>query len=241
MAMIAERFLHKGRWWTRYTDQPYDCWVMAADLGKRVDFTAITAIEHTRTPLADQWDVDEVKAVTRQKVEERFAVRGLQRLPLNMDYTIQAERIRALLLGPPINGQADLVVDDAGVGAPVADQMITHGKLNPVRVTLTGTGLEVRRHAYRKYTVPKLTLVSHLDAHLNSGELIFAEDLALREVAVDELSNFQRHVTAAGRSTFEARSGAHDDIVLSAGFGLWWAVEKRRINRGRVSSVRGLY
>jgi len=240
MAVVSERFWYKGRQWPRLSEQPYHRWVMAVDLGKRNDYTVPSAIQHTRVPL-DAWDSDPIKAVTHQKVEQRFAVRGLSRLPLNMDYTLQAERVRALLLGPPINGQADLVVDDAGVGAPVADLFATHGKLNPVRVTLTGTGTEVVRHAYRKYTVPKLTLVSHLDARLNSGELLFAEDLALREVAVDELSNFQRHVTAAGRSTFEARSGAHDDIVLSVGFGLWWALEMLRINRGSVGSVRGLY
>lgn len=110
-----------------------------------------------------------------------------------------------------------------------------------MRVTLSGTATEVIRHGHRKFTVPKLILVSHLDARLNNGELIFAEGLSESEVAKDELANFQRHVTAAGRSTFEARGSKHDDIVLSIGFALWWCIEKRRINRGSVGAVRGLY
>jgi hypothetical protein len=238
--VTTERFMHKGRQWTKHIEDPYECWVMGVDLGQRNDYTVVSAIEHTRTPL-DEWDVDEDKATTRQKVEERFAVRGLQRFTLGMDYTTQAERIRSLLLAPPINGQADLVLDDAGVGAPVGDQVTTHGKLHPVRVTLTGTGTEVTRHAHRKYTVPKLTLVSHLDARLNTRELIFAEDLDARQEIKDEMINFQRHVTSAGRSTFEARASKHDDIVASVGFSLWWCIYKRHINRGKTGSLVGLY
>ncbi len=237
--VTTEHFTHNDRQWTRHIETPYDAWIMGVDLGQRNDYTLVSAIHHTRVPL-DNWECDELKATTRQQVEERFAVRGLQRLPLGMDYTVQAERIRALLLSPPIRGQAELVMDDAGVGAPVADHVTTHGKLTPVRVTLTGTGTEVRRHARRKYTVPKITLVSHLDARLNTQELIFAADLNARDEIKDELVNFQRHVTSAGKATFEARASKHDDIVLSVGFALWWCLYKRHINRGKTSSLVGL-
>jgi hypothetical protein len=235
----VERFMHKGRNWTRYFEPPYQQWVVGCDLGKRVDYTALNAMQHTREPL-DDWEVDEVQATTRQKVVQRFAVRGLQRLPLGMDYTIQGERIRELLLAPPLRGDADLVIDDSSIGEPVCDQLVAHGRLNPVRVTLHGMSNEVIRKGYRRFSVPKMQVISHLDARLGSGELVFADDLDLKEVASDELTNFQRHITAAGRSTFEARSGKHDDIVLSIGFALWWAVERRRhqIHTGR---LRGLY
>jgi len=89
--------------------------------------------------------------------------------------------------------------------------------------------------------VPKIVLVSHLDARLHTGELRFADDLSEAEAIKDELANFQRHVSAAGRATFEARSNTHDDIVLSVGLALWWALEKRTINRGSVAGVVGLY
>ena len=93
----SETFMRKGKRWTRLPEQPYECWVMGVDLGQRQDYTAVSAIQHTREPL-DEWDVDERTGLIRQRVVERFAVRGLQRLTLGTDYTVQAERIRALCL-----------------------------------------------------------------------------------------------------------------------------------------------
>ena len=155
---------------------------------------------------------------------------------LGMDYPLQAERIAELLSRPPLRGYADMVVDDAGVGAPVADEFEKRWAVKPVRVTLSGTASDVMRHGHRKFTVPKLQLVSHLDARLNNGELVFAENLGEEEALRDELANFQRHVTATNRFSFEARSGKHDDIVLSIGFGLWWCIEKRKRNHFHTGS-----
>ena len=38
-----------------------------------------------------------------------------------------------------------------------------------------------------------------------------------------ELLDFRRSVSAAGRSTYQARTGAHDDLVLSTVIAVWWA------------------
>ena len=46
------------------------------------------------------------------------------------------------------------------------------------------------------------------------------------------MANFQQHLTATNRFSFtRPRSGKHDDIVCSLGFGVWWAIEKRKRNR----------
>ena len=239
--MKTERFKHQGNMYTRFIEEPYSCWVVGVDLGKRIDYTAVSVIEHVRVPIPDEWEVNEVKATIRQKVTERFTVRGLQRLPLGMDYPIQAERITELLSRPPLRGFADMVVDDTGVGAPVADEFEKRWAVKPVRATLTGTSLEVNRLGPRRFTVPKLEIVSHLDARLNNGELIFAEGLSDSEALRDELANFQQHISAAGRPSFEARGSAHDDIVLSIGLALWWCIEKRKRNRFHVGPLKGLW
>ena len=231
--------MYKGERVMRVPEKHYEQWIVGVDLGQRQDYTAVSAIQHTRTPIPDQWQHDKRTGKLRQKVEERFAVRGLRRLPLNMDYTDQAVRIRQLMIDPPLREQADLVMDDTGVGGPVGDLVAAHGQLRAVRVTITA-GAEPMRLAHRKYSVPKLTLVSTLDARLNAGELVFAEDLPEREALKDELANFQRHVTAAGRSTFEARSNKHDDIVLSIALALWWCTERRK-HRIVVGPLRGLH
>lgn len=133
-----------------------------------------------------------------------------------------------------------MVIDEASVGTAVADDFEKRWTVKPVRVTTSGMAAEVIRHGPRKYTVPKLQLVSHLDAKLNNGELIFAEGLSDSEQIRDEMANFQQHLTATNRFSFEARSGKHDDIVCSLGFGVWWAIEKRKRNRFYVGPVRGL-
>jgi hypothetical protein len=42
-----------------------------------------------------------------------------------------------------------------------------------------------------------------------------------------ELKDFRRHVSEAGRYSFEARSGAHDDLVLAVAIALWRATKKK--------------
>ena len=39
----------------------------------------------------------------------------------------------------------------------------------------------------------------------------------------EELKEFQRKVSDAGRTTYNARTGAHDDLVLAVADPQWWA------------------
>jgi hypothetical protein len=108
-----------------------------------------------------------------------------------------------------------------------------------VRVTLSGTATEVIRRKWRSYTVPKLTVVSHLDAKFDSRELVFADDLPEREAIKDELANFARHISAAGRASFEARGAKNDDIVIAVGLALWWAITWHNLNKCHVGTLVG--
>jgi len=83
-SLHSEVFWHKGQRIERITAHPYDAWVVSVDLGQRNDYTAVAAMHHTRVPV-DDWDFNENSGELRQKVLERFAVRGLQRLPLGTD------------------------------------------------------------------------------------------------------------------------------------------------------------
>jgi hypothetical protein len=51
--VTTEVFSYKGERWERWTEQHYEQWVMGVDLGQRADFTAISAIQHTR--VAHPW------------------------------------------------------------------------------------------------------------------------------------------------------------------------------------------
>ena len=80
----------------------------------------------------------------------------------------------------------------------------------------------------RCWSVAKSLLISGVDACLHDGSLRFADELREREALREELQNFRRHVTNAGRATYQARTGAHDDLVLAVAISLWWCGERRK-------------
>lgn len=76
------------------------------------------------------------------------------------------------------------------------------------------------------WSVPKGELVNKLQALLHAGELRIAPQPARRADAptrLRELQDFRVRFSDAGNATFNAREGAHDDLVLAlalAVFGL---------------------
>lgn len=234
VALPEETFEFEGRKWHRIPAKPEHRFVVGVDLGQSQDFTAIAVLHHTRVPL-DTWNPDEATGKLRQEVEERFDVRHLQRLPLGSPYPQQVTRVQELLWRAPLHGEAELVVDQTGVGAPVADLFEAAG-LKPLRVTFTA-GHEATGRG-RKFGVPKSLIVSGLDARLHCGELRFAKELLEAEALRDELQNFQRHVSQTGKLLFEHRSGKHDDLIFAIGIALWAAMRARR--GVTVGTVRGL-
>jgi hypothetical protein len=57
--------------------------------------------------------------------------------------------------------------------------------------------------------------------------LRFAKDLKEAPVLETELKEFRRRVSEAGRSTYAAREGQHDDLVLAVAIALWRATKKK--------------
>ena len=104
-----------------------------------MDHTAIAVIDHSRTPIPDDWHVDDANKIIKQKVVENFDVRHLQRLPLGTSYVDQVAHVKALLARPPLRFQdVALCLDQTGVGAPVGD-LFEAGGLKPIRVTFTAS------------------------------------------------------------------------------------------------------
>ena len=75
----------------------------------------------------------------------------------------------------------------------------------------------------RIYSVPKLNLVSGVQALLHEERLKIQRELPEAPVLVSELRDFRVDFTAAGHMTFNARSGAHDDLVLALAIATWRA------------------
>jgi hypothetical protein len=125
------------------------------------------------------------------------------------------ERIR-YILGRLLR-QTTLVVDFGGVEG-IYDMLVDAG-LSPIGVTLSG-GFDTHWTAGNA-TVPKSNLVSKLVAVVHAGELLVHEELSDWPALKRELMNFRPEVTTAGRETWNARSGTHDDLVIATALCAW--------------------
>lgn len=163
-----------------------------------------------------------------------------ERLPLGTLYPDVIGHVIDVLSRPPLRDRCHLVLDESGVGRPVADEFDKAG-LNPVRVCITaGTDATKLDGHPRRWSVAKTMLISAVDARLHTGELRIAANLSEASALAEELKDFRRNVTAAGRATYQARTGKHDDLVLAVAIALWWVPERNKY-RATTGVVRGLW
>jgi hypothetical protein len=216
---LLERYEHLGK---RY--------IVGVDLGQAHDPTAIAVLEqHNSSPNAG--NVDEAL-----KIDKRFELRHLERLPLGTPYPAQVSYVAELLTREPLNSdRTSLVVDSTGVGRAVFD-LFRRGGLKPRGITITGG--QDDSYADGFYRVAKVQLVSTLQAALHSSELKIAAGLKDAKTLANELRDFRATFTSAGNVIFSAREGAHDDLVLATAIALWWGrgngreASSERINIG---------
>ena len=130
----------------------------------------------------------------------------------------------------PLAGNCTVVLDATGIGAALRD-IFEAADFNLVSISITG-GDQPVDHGGGRWSVPKADLAGCVEAALHSGSLKFAPALGEAQAMAAELQNFRRIVTGAGRATYGAKSGKHDDLVLSVSYALWLAsrpVFKRRV------------
>lgn len=205
---------------------PRPKYVVGVDLGQSHDPTAIAVIEietrfHPREN-SDHVDVDHV-----------YNLRHLERLPLRTSYVQQVELVAERMARPPLAPAwnpwaqaevgAELLVDFTGVGRAVFDIFHERG-VRAKGVTITA-GTDVTREA-TGWRVAKQVLVSTLQSQMHSGRLRIAATMPDAPAFVRELTDFRVTYTSAGNAVFNARQGAHDDMVLAVAIALWRAVER---------------
>lgn len=212
-------------------------YTVGVDLGQAQDPTAVVVVEsEVKTRVwRDEWSVE--PQTKPESVEHR--VRHAERLPLQLPYPEQVAHVRGLMMSPELPAKdTELVVDMTGVGRPVFDLFDVKG-LKPVGVVITG-GLEEVRDGARVHRVPKILLVSRLQAALHAGELKFSPALAEADALRQEFSEFRMRTTDSGRLTFGAREGRHDDLVLALAVAVWRAQARMRgpgVSVGRLLGV----
>jgi hypothetical protein len=163
-----------------------------------------------------------------------FQVGYLERLPLGISYPGIVAHVGQLLTKLP--GRPELVIDFTGVGRPVFDMFVYAG-ISPTGIVIT-SGTDETHHRMT-WSVPKLTLVSRLQALLHEKRLKILRELTEAETLVRELRDFRGEFTAAGHLTFNARTGKHDDLVLALALAVWRAhgLPTSELNRANFQSL----
>lgn len=188
------------------------------DVGQAHDPTAVCVVSRVDTEV-----VNPALQHLNPTPKPRFEVSHLERLKLGTPYPQQVAHLESLVSRAPL-GQLDpaILVDYTGVGRPVFDMFHERPALRWAEgVVITG-GREVSSSSVG-WSVPKGELVSKLQALLHSGHLRIARALPDAAVLTRELQDFRVRYTDAGNAVFNAREGAHDDLVLAlalAAFGL---------------------
>jgi hypothetical protein len=221
---------------------------IALDPAKKQDYSALALIGEL--PLSDP----------TQPKKPFMAVRGLYRWPLGTDYDEITADVLRLAQDPRLvvhrqltNKWGDkvwtetnlpsLVVDATGVGEPVAE-ILNQPHLNLHEFcAVTIVGGEKQKYESGSWHVPRMLLLSGLEASLRRRDFKVPDNLDLVPVMVEELQNFRRkQAPETGRISYEAfRESDHDDTIFACAIGAWSA-QRRAYKRSRpfvVGSFRG--
>lgn len=191
---------------------------VGVDLGQSKDPTSLAVVEKIAPEIhpdcSPRFQPD-VRAALRDPVHRpRYNLRLLEQAPLGESYPAQAHRVNRILARQSIaQHEPRVFVDYTGVGRAVFDIFKQERIPRIVPVTI-GFGGDERRDAAGIY-VPKLALVSRLQALMHTGCLHMPDALPLAKTFRRELLDFRVSYTAVGNATFGAREGAHDDLILA--------------------------
>jgi hypothetical protein len=191
---------------------------IGVDLGQSHDPTAIAVVRRLRFLLSH--DVNSSTPTWKEEKPTIYQCGYLERVPLGTTYPAIVAHVGRLLQRPIWAGKIDLALGQTGVGKPIADTFAAAG------LTFTGvmiTGGDSESSEGRTHRVPKMTLVSALQALLHEGRLHIQKDLTEAAQLVRELQDFRVKYTENGHLTFNAREGKHDDLVLALAIAVWRA------------------
>lgn len=195
-------------------------WAVGVDIGQARDPTAVVIVERVTGVHARANARHYIGPIPRYR--PTYRVRHLERLPLGTPYPAQVRAVMDRLDRPPLDQlRPRILLDYTGVGRPVFDMFRQAGLKRGEAITITG-GRDTTETEFG-FSVPKVTLVSRLQALLHSGDLRIPRALPDASVLTRELQEFRVKYTDAGNATFNAREGEHDDLVLAlaiAVFGL---------------------
>ena len=174
------------------------------DLGQSSDYTALSVLDQSNPGS-----------------EASYQVRHLERVR-GIPYPQIVTKVSEIMRSQALAGQAALVVDQTGVGAPVVD-LFNQAGLSPVGVLIHGG--DKATHEADTWRVPKRDLVGSLQVLFQGGRLKISKKLPLASTLQNELLNFKVKIDpVTAHDSYSAwREADHDDLVLSVAMAAWWA------------------
>lgn len=197
---------------------------VGVDLGQSQDPTSIAVLEKVFADVPDMAPVHQgpALAAAARKQPARYNLRLLEQAPLGESYPLQAHRLKRILARESIaKHDPPVFVDYTGVGRAVLDIFRTENvpRLRPVTITFQGSG----PNGAGGTSVPKIELVSRLQALMHTGALFMPdqEAMPLAKTFRRELLDFRVSYTDVGNARFGAREGAHDDLILAVALAVY--------------------
>jgi hypothetical protein len=179
-------------------------YLVGLDLGQAHDFSALAIAERHPGELR----------------RAAYHLRHLERWPLGTSYPAIVQAVTAMLGQEPLNAGARLVVDGTGVGRAVVDLFRPLGRrLVPVTIT-GGVGVTEAEDGYLH--VPKRDLIGAAQVLLQDGRLRIAAALPEAATLTAELRDYRVKISASGHDSYDAREGAHDDLILAVALAVWY-------------------
>jgi hypothetical protein len=126
-----------------------------------------------------------------------------------------------------------LAVDATGVGAPILADL---RDVIPRAVGVTISGGESAGGTRADARVSKAVLVGGLQVALERRRLSIDPTQAHADLLVGELAAYTAETTSSGATTWNARAGANDDLVLSLALA-WWLGNRDARRPATVSSA----
>jgi len=156
---------------------------------------------------------------------ECYHVVHLERLPLNMPYPQQLEKVYQFMNKKPIlRANKTLAIDYTGVGRPIVDLARDRG-LNPIAIAISGGNAVNWNEDRTTASVPKRDLVSTMQIFAQNDRLKVASGLQFGQALAEELASFKVKIDirTAHDSYGSWREGSHDDLILATAIALWTA------------------
>lgn len=201
--------------------------IVGLDVGQLTDPTALAIAEREMI-------------LYHGRLEPRFLIRRLERVPLGTPYPQMVRDVRAIL--DSLHAPYAFVIDATGVGRPIVDlfrelpaamAMVRYApgqvpmppaSYFPIALTLTHGEVATKvPDRIDEWHVPKRDVILQLQVATQQERIRVARSLPDAALFVKEVQNFRWKVTKDGNDTYGAwRDGEHDDLLLAVAVACWW-------------------